>query len=343
MDWGRNYTASWSVHRVHAATWAESDRLARISSASVERTRDGLLESGSLEAVMDVGAEFEPGYYRIVLVAEQDGMRTREEIATLYCASTGSEVERGREVVSIEGRSVLYPASVRRLLAGTYAPKGVDGAQYAAEMLRGCLAAPIDVSGGFTLSEHVVFELGRTALEAARAILDAGNHIMQVDGHGTVRIMPKPSEPAIELSNANARLLLPKVSRKLDLTGVPNVYLARDGGMQAVAVNDDPASPTSTVARGYEHDVTDSAPRPVDGESLAEYARRKLAEASVVEDAVTYTREWWPGVHPGSLARCSLPGWGIEGDLRVVKQSLTLGMGVTVLEQASKEVRTWQA
>ena len=343
MDWGRSYTASWSVHPVHPATWAESGRLARISSASVERTRDGLLESGSLEAVEDVGAGFEPGYYRIVMVAEQDGIRTREEIATLYCASTGVQVERGRQAVAIEGRSVLYPASVRRLLAGSYAPRGADGAQYAAEMLRGCLAAPVEVTGGFALAEHVVFELGRTVLEAVRSILDAGNHIMQVDGHGTVRIMPKPVEPSIELSNANARLLMPKAERRLDLTGIPNVYLARDGGVQAVAVNDDPASPTSTVTRGYEHDVTDSSPKPVDGESLAEYARRKLAEASVVEDAVTYTREWWPGVYPGSLVRCSLPGWGVEGGLRVVKQSLTLGMGITVLEQAAGEVSTWQA
>ena len=343
MDWSRGYSAEWRVVRVDPSTWADAEAVGAVDSASVERTADGLMESGSMTAVRGVGEGFEPGYHRIVMVAEQDGAKERVEVCTLYCTSAQGEVERGRDVVDVVGRSVLYPASVRRLLAGTYAPKGADCAAYAARLLRECVACPVEVEGAFALADHVVFDLGDSYLDAARAVLDAGGYCMQVDSHGTVHVRPLPAEPAAGLGALGASMLMPKVGYELDYSDVPNRYLARDGELQAVAVNDDPASPTSTVSRGYFHDEVDTSPKPLEGESLATYARRRLAEKSVVKDARRYEREFAPDVLPNSIVRATAAQGGLEGDLRVTRQSLELGHGVKVTEEAVREVSTWQA
>lgn len=342
MDWSRGYSSDWRVFRVDPTTWADGEQVGGVDSASVDRVRGGLLESGSVTLTAAPGAGFEAGYYRIALYVLQDGAAVREDVATLYCSSGEGEVERGRDELDVVGRSVLYPASVRILQPGAYAPKGCDGAQRAAELLRACLAAPVTVEGGFTLDTHLVFDLGTSHLDAAWELLDAGGYCMQVGGDGTVSIMPMPTEPALGLADAGTRLLMPKVSHALDYSSVPNRYVAREGSTEAVATNDDPSSPTSTAARGYRHDEVDDSPKRVDGETLAEYARRRLAELSVVEDRRTYEREWWPGVRPYSLVRCAIAGT-MEGDLRVVRQSLKLGHGILVTEEAAREVRTWQA
>jgi hypothetical protein len=64
-----------------------------------------------------------------------------------------------------------------------------------------------------------------------------------------------------------------------------------------------------------------------------------LAEKSTIVREFGYTREWWPDVMPHSLVRATLSEHGIQGDLRVMKQDLTCGKGVTVQETAWQEVR----
>ena len=105
-----------------------------------------------------------------------------------------------------------------------------------------------------------------------------------------------------------------------------------------MAVNDDPTSSVSHAARGMWVDCYDPSPARVNGETLAAYASRKLAEASVVVKRKTYTREFHPDVLPFSLVRCSLPEVDLVGDGRVLEQSLTLGYGITVQETLGFEV-----
>ena len=63
---------------------------------------------------------------------------------------------------------------------------------------------------------------------------------------------------------------------------------------------------------------------------------------STVRDERTYTREWWPGVHPGDIVRGSLASAGLDGDMRVSAQSFECGAGIVVTENAYGEVRTWE-
>ena len=336
MNWARSYTSTWRVFRVNKDTWADGQEVGNVDAVSVERTADGeLLESGSME----VTDSFEPGYYRVVLTAEQDGDIERVEVATLLFEATSGNYNYGTSTHSAEGYSVLYPASTTAMLNGSYAPKGINGAEYAARLLRAAINAPVVVDGSFTLNDYVVHEFGQTVLTAVWSVLNAGNFVMQIDGAGRVHILPKPTDSSLSLSGVNVQYLQPGIDYELDDSQVPNRYIAVNGLLQAIVENDSPSSSVSTVNRGFTVDIVDTEPMPVNGETLTAYATRKLQELSTVADTRTYTREYYPGVNIYDLVDAGVDG--MTGTLRVVQQSLTCNYGITVTEQSSTEVDLW--
>lgn len=345
MDWRKSYSVKWRVFRVNPSTWADAELVAGITSASLERMQadsDNLLEKGSLTIDVAPGTEFTEGYYRIAMTATQDGESERVDVCTLQCFSASGDVNHGVDSLEVTGNSVLYPASKTVLEDGSYAPKGIDGIRWCDELLRATINAPVESYGSFTLDDHLVFDGGTYVLDAVWQVLNAGNAVLQIRGDGTVVVTLMPTAPDLELSRANARLLHPGIHHELDFSGVPNRFFAIDGAERASAVNDDPLSDTSTVRRGWTNDVRESSPKRVNGETLTAYARRRLSELSTVADSRTYTREWWPNVVPYSVVKGALTDVGIDGNLRVKSQRLTLGRGVTVEEEAFAEVNTWQ-
>lgn len=336
MDYSQSYSSEWRIYRVNRKTWADADSIDRVESASVTRTADGsLLESGRLS----VTGEFERDYYRIVMLAEQGGEVQRVDVATLLFEANGGNLNYGTETHDIEGRSVLYPASTTVITFGQYAPKGYNGALYAAELLEGVINAPISVEGSFTLDVNVVHEIGSTVLEAVWAVLDAGNFVMQIDGHGEVHILPKPTDPALTINNASIRLMANGIDFEADTSEIPNRYVVIDGINVTIATNNDAASDISTVNRGYAVDQIDTSPTPINGETYAAYAERKLEEMSVLREERTYQREYAPDVYPYSIVRGSITG--LDGDYRVDTQDIACGHGITVSEKAYKEIALW--
>ena len=337
-DWLGGYAATWEVRRVNPDTWEDAGILENVLSVSVERSCDGkapTLESGTM--TIDAPS-IEPTWYRVSMIAEQNG-KERVPIATLLFERASSHIERGNVELECTGRSVLQPVADIKMVTGKFAPEGVNGAEYAAQLVRACTPAPVIVDGSFTLVNDIVFNPGCKYLDAVWQLLDAANWCMQIFGDGTIRICAKPSEPALELSKANAGLLVPGVDDDYNTVDIPNRYYAIDDDKMAIAVNEDPDSEVSYPSRGRWVDEYDTAPVLVDGESLEMYAIRKLAEASTVVRKYSYTREWWPDVVPYSLVSAYLPSDGVQGDLRVISQSIECGLGAKVSEVAGMEVR----
>ena len=343
IDWAAGYAATWKVYSVNPKTWADDAEVYGFESAQVERQANGaLVESGRLTFDSDPGEQLVEGYFRLAMVARQGQSVERVNIATLLCSSDSGDVDMGRSKSSVTGRSVLYPASTARLTSGSYAPRGCDGAQFAADMVSQFIAAPVSIDCKFTLGSHVVFDLGSTALDAAWSVLDAGNCCFQVHGDGSVHVVKRGGGIALSLDDAGASLIQPKVSYSTDLSGIPNRYIAVDGDAVAIAANTDAASRTSITTRGFRIDVIDSSPMPIEGETLQEYAERRLAEESVVREERTYTREWWPDVYPYSMVRGSLPSVLLEGDMEVASQSIQCSKGALVTEKAVMAHSEWR-
>jgi len=336
MDWDRSYSATWRVYKVNPKTWADGERLEKVDSVSLSRTADGkMLESGS----MSLTGDFETGYYRIVMIAEQGNLVERVDIATLLFQETGGSYNYRTDYRDIDGSSVLFPASTTAVVIGEYAPAGVDGARYAADLLRSAINAPVEVEGGYILNDHVVHDLGSSVLEAVWSVLDAGGYIIQIDGRGVVHIKPKPTTPVLVIDNTMVRLMQNGVKYTADESDIPNRYVVVDGIHITIATNESETSPVSVPNRGFCVDRVDKSPKPINGETYGEYANRKLREASVLKESTSYTREYVDGVYVYDIVRSSING--MQGDYRIHSQSVNCDNGITINEKANKETSVW--
>lgn len=342
-DFSRPYASKWRLYRIDPRNWSEQDEVGGVISASISRNSGGMLESGSIELDSPIGGGFDEGYYRLVLNATQDGRTERHDISTLYCSRTSGVVDRRYDRKTLTGRSVLVPASGVAMPMGSFLPKGSDAVAYVARILGSTLAAPVVAVGSFTLADDYVFDIGSKVLDVVWTVLNAGGWTMFVDGSGVVTVAKLPSEPTIDMPEDMAGVLYPEISYETDLIEVPNRYVAiDDSGNMAYAVNDSPNSLVSTVSRGFIVDADmDTSPTLLGGETLAEYCRRRLTEASVVSDTRSYTREYIPNLLPDMLIRGTLSTVGMTGAMRIDNQSLECGVGVVVSESSKREVALW--
>lgn len=320
--------ASWRVRRIDPVLWLPTEEIAGIRSASVKRsTNDGsspLLESGELE----ITGLLDEGYYRIEELASTGELIN---IATLLFVSDDTQYSYGAWGGSASGRSVLAPASEKKFKPGVYAPKGIDGASWAASKLREVIDAPVSVEGSFKLGEHIVFDLGASYLDGVWDVLDVGGFCMQIAGDGQVKVCQKDQEPSLIIASDDSRLL-PSFSHSLPVEDVPNVFKAYEGVNVAIARNDDPSSPTSTIARGREIEEVEDSPTRKEGESLQGYAERRLAELSEIYETYDVEREFEEGVVPYSIVRANLPDQSISGDFRVMSQDVSCSYEIKVGE-----------
>lgn len=334
-DWLGSYGTEWSVFHVDPDTWADDGMVAGVASVSISRdcTDDvPLLETGTMEVDADF---FDDGWYRIYMTAEQ-GSKEKVAMATLLFEQASSRVEMRARTIEARGRSTIQPVADEKTTREMFVAAGADGAAYAASIIAACTPAPVVVEGSFTLVEDYVLDIGEPRLSAVWGLLRAGGWCIQIDGDGTVRVREMPSEPALELDMAHAGLLIPGVDDDYSIVDVPNRYFAMDDGETAVAENIDGAA--GYAARGRWVDVVDESPVLVNGESLEMYAARKLSEACTITRHYRYDREFWPNVTVNDMVRASLADNGIEGDLRVLSQSIDCGDGVKVSETAGMEV-----
>ena len=134
-----------------------------------------------------------------------------------------------------------------------------------------------------------------------------------------------------------------RITDSQDWYSVPNCYRVSSGDLCAVARDDDPESELSTVARkrtrGGSGEIWsgESGVALTDGESLAEYAIRKLKEAQSPARKISYTRRFQPDVTVSDLVQLHLPGHGIDGVFRISRQTIELGHGARTQEEVIAE------
>ena len=311
----------WRLMEVDPATWASTDEMPGEVSASV--TRDAstpLLESANV--VVESAVDAAPRETWARLDALVDG--ARHAVATMLLVPGPSEVRRGRKRVSYDGYSVLKPAADVQMTAGAYIPAGADGAAEAVRMLSACTPAPVSADGAFTLAEPMVFATKTTYLDAAWMLVDKAGWCIQVDGDGAVHVRPMPTEAAVDVDKGGSRMIGTAVQSDDGLASVPNCYVAVDGRDSATVTDDDPGSPTSTVSRnGRIVQVVDDSPVRVNGESLEQYAKRRLADAMAAIGTRRFVMEWTPGVGLFDVVNGTFPDADLDCRMRVSKQSLT--------------------
>ena len=343
MDWSQSYSVEWRLARVDKDTWADTGEVGSVKSVSIERDASDdvpLLESATIEVDVPLGSEWQGGWHRIEGLFSQGGERVRIPMGTFLVEATSDHVDFGTASATLDGWSVLKPAADVYMALGDYVPKGTEGASYAASLLRSCTPAPVEVTGSFTLDDHIVYGKDSSVLKVVWDLLDAGGFCIRIAGDGTIGISEKPRGSHVSRAES---VVFPGIDRELDISDVPNVYRAYSDTTWAEAVNDSPSSDTSTVARGRRVEMVDTSPTRVNGESLEAYCKRRLEEESTLFRSFTYTRELDPDARPFDMGSDYLPQLGMEGELRIVSQSIECGNGVKVTQKASIEIKEYEA
>lgn len=331
MDWTKGFSAACRMDIVDPETWRDVEEKS-IMKGSIDKTEDGLRESADIEC-----RDFETNaekWIRVWLYARQDGSAAREALFTGIVSSPSREISGTREVTPLECYSVLKPAKDVLLQRGWYAPSGANGAELAKSLLS-VTPAPIYITGeSRDLQKAIVAEDGESRLSMADKILAAVGMRLRISGMGEIEICEKARE-SIATFGAGEDVIEPSIKVEKDWFDCPNVFRAIADDVTAVARDDAIDSPLSTVNRGREVWAEETNCEMNDGESVAEYAIRRLRELQQSGEKISYERRFDPRVNVGDLLMLHYPRQGLQGIYMVKSQTIEIGLGARVSEEVA--------
>lgn len=322
MNWNDGYRAQYFMSLVNPTTWRDVQTV-DIIGGTVTKTTDGMMQSADVEMTQNVGEKI----VRIWLNAKQDDDGDRAAIFTGLLQTPGTNWDGVRESHKAVCYSVLKPAADILLPRGWYAAQGANAAAVAADLLD--VLAPVSVEGTSPkLTQYIVAESNETQLSMAWKILNSIGWRIRIDGEGNIVVCPNASEPIVRLDTNVNDIVELAVTDEQDLYSCPNVFRAISGD-QSVTVYDNAA----IEARGREIWAQNERCVLNDGESLGEYAQRRLKELQAPARKVKYSRRFLPDVLPGDIAELSFPGQNVLGDFIIKRQQIALGFNATVREE----------
>lgn len=334
MNWMKGFEASYYMTIVNQDTWKDIERV-EITNASVNVSDSDLVESADIGCVAyDRGEQ----WVRLWLDARQYGSQP-EHIPMFTGIATSPSVNINGTLRSnkLECYSVLKPAEEIPLQRGWFAPKGGNGTTIAKQLIS-VSPAPvvIDEGGSAVLSQNIIAENNETHLSMFQKVLKAINWRCRIEGNGTIHISPK----ADTISASFDPLQNDGVQTTFDITNdlykCPNVFQAFVGDASAIAKDEDPDSPISIPNRRREVWKTEDNSDLNDGETLLQYAQRRLKEEQNVAMQVSYNRRFVPEITVGDYIRLHYPTQGVDGMFVIKSQSFNLSYGSQISETVQK-------
>lgn len=329
MKWEKGFTASYYAYIIDAKSWRETRRL-QITEGSISRSDSGLRDSADITCIRYSDGE---QYIRIYLDTQQNGASYHTPLFTGLTSAPSRDIDGVLESNKIECYSVLKPAEDVLLQRGYYIPANADGGTVIKQLLS-VTPAPVEVIGETpALQTAVIAEDGENHMTMVDKVLTAINWRMRILGDGTIQILPLALEATRAFNPLAVDVLEPSLSITRDWYQCPNVFRAVSGDLYAVARDDSIDSALSTINRGREVWAEETNVALNTGESIAEYATRRLSELQQVETTAKYTRRYDPELLVGDWVRLNYPKQGLQGSFEITSQSITLGYGCTTDEE----------
>lgn len=334
MDWAKGYTATYYMTVVDPSTWRDIKKV-DLTGGTIKREASGLRHSADVKCInYPRGVE---RWIRIYLDVTQEGGDEHVPLFTGIATSPGEEIDGVLRSAPLQCYSVLKPAADVAMLRGWYASAGISGGTIIQQLLR-VTRAPVVVSDGApALTNHIVAEENETHLTMIEKILTAINWRIRITGDGTIYVEPVSDEPVVTFDPFELDVLETLIKISEDWFSCPNVFMAVDEDLTAIARDDSEASPLSTVNRGREVWKVDTSCELADNETIEEYAGRRLIEEQRVKKTASYDRRFYPDVYPGDMIRLHYPEQNIDGTFRVTSQSIELSYAAKTSESVSEE------
>lgn len=333
MDWSKGYSASYYMSVVDPVTWRDIDRI-EITGGSISRSESELVESADVDCVRyDNTTE---RYVRIWLNARQSGDSTHTPLFTGLAISPDDDINGTLITNRVQCYSVLKPAKDILLQRGWYAPAGISGNSLVEDLLS-VIPAPVRSEGTApSLAQAIIAEDGESCLSMAWKILNAINWRIRIEGDGTVVLSEKANRISALFDPMNNDIIEPQMKLEYDWFSCPNVFRAVMNDVSAVARDDDPNRPLSTVGRGREIWMEETDCDLNEGETIAQYAYRRLKEEQTVAMTASYDRRFIPEIRVGDWVGIKLPVQGIVGTFIVESHTVEIGHGARTSEDVRK-------
>ena len=333
INWNNGFSAIYYATKVNPDTWADTEEI-KIISGNITRNADSnLMESADLTITDTVGPE---EWVRIYLIAQQGGNKERVPLFTGLVSSPSKDIDGNSIQHKLDCYSVLKVADDILLPLGWFAPARTNGGELIRILLQD-LPCPVTLEEGSpTIISSYVAGDNDSKLAVAQEIAKAIDWQIKVNGDGSVRICPKPLTISGTFDNIENDIIETKVTDERDIFSVPNVLRVTLDGSAATARDDDPDSPYSTIARGREVWLQEDAELAA-GESLGDYALRRLKELQRPARKLKYSRRFQPDVSVNDLVSIIYPKQQIGDVFRVVSQEISLTHGASVKEEVTNE------
>ena len=333
INYSNGLSATYYAARVNPQTWADAGEINIISGSITKNASSDLVVSADISVNEDIDAET---WIRVYMIAEQSGAKERTPLFTGIASSPSRNINGNTETRKLDCYSVLKVAADILLPVGWFAPARTNGGELI-RILLSDLPCPVELDEGSpTIISSFVAGNKDSKLSVAKSIADAINWQIKVLGDGSVRICPKPQTIAGTFDNIENDIIETSVTDNRDIFAVPNVLRVTLDGSTATARDDDPDSVYSTVNRGREIWQQEDA-KLAAGESLGEYAIRKLKELQNPSRKLSYTRRFQPDVDVNDLVSIIYPKQSIGDVFRVKSQTITLSHGAKVKEEVINE------
>ena len=323
MDWSKGLESRYYATFVDTVTWRDRDRL-EITGGTVSRSTSELKESADIECTTRLEDE---RWIRIWLDPTQNG--ETEHIALFTGLATSPKTSNSGNFITntLECYSVLKPLDDILLDRGWYAPAG-SGETVVNDLLS-ATPAPVIIDGDMpTLKDYIIAESGETNLSMLNKILLALNWRIKITGRGEIHICPLATEPT-ETFGIENDCIETEFTKEFDWYESPNVFRA--------TMNDDSVTvkdKESISKRGREIWEQEESCNLNVGETLYEYATRRLKERQRVSQKVSYTRRYNPNLYVTDYVKFNYEQ--LDGIYVITSQKIQLGYGADTVEEVRR-------
>lgn len=342
IDWKAPMTRRARYYEMDPATWCDVAELDDVEGCSV--VWDLSLPTLGNASFSTTRRDREM-WIRCYVHAEQDGEVEEVADGTWLVPPADVDWNGSRARSQADGYTSLKELDDDGPAFGWSVAAGEDALAAAAEICAAhCRAPVVPPASQAVLAEAFCAGDGMTWLTYVRELLAKVSHEVMVDGYGRITFEPTRDaaalSPVLWLEVAEDSIMAPSVKDSDGARDVPNVvrvvYSDASRCLVGEAIDDDPASPSSTVSRGRTVLYREESPALPDDptqEDVDELAARLLAEKGAAGHTVTVPHGYYPDARIGRGVGIDVPGAGISARAKVTAQQYDMTPGLVVTAQ----------
>ena len=351
--WNESMEQTYEFYRVNPLTWQDQTPIRTITSCTVKRdSEQETLGSASINCSEDLGE----CYVRVYLVTRQNRIKEHFCLGTFLVQTPEMNYDGKTSDISMDCYTPLLELKDNNPSLGYTAFKDTNIMSLAYDIINEHCRAPVTLPKGMTktLVEDFVADTNDTWLSYVSDLMKQAEFKFGLNERCEIFFAPiedmKSLNPVYTFSDDNSSILLPSITDKRDLYGIPNaleMFMTTDSGeyYYAYVENNDANSPISIPNRGrtvLHREDRPSFPGNPTKEEFEEFAKQTLKNLSSLEHTVTFTHGFIPFVQLGHCVRLNYTRAGIVNvRARITSQNIKCETGCQVETTATYTTDLW--